>query len=230
MVGIRVRERRYEASMAKTTASASGRNRYPEMPSKKRIGTKTMQILRVATKAGTAICCAPVRMVSRRLFPSGSRRLMFSISTVASSTRMPTARARPPRVMMLMVSPMAPSSRMETRMESGMEMPTIKVLRRLPRKSKIMTAVRAAAMTASFKTPCTAFRTKIDWSASGWMCNSCGSVAAMRGRASRTRETMSKVDALPLLMIVKSAERCPSRRTMLVWNWKPSWTLATSRT
>ena len=32
---------------------------------------------------------------------------MFSMVTVASSTRMPTARARPPRVMMLMVSPSA---------------------------------------------------------------------------------------------------------------------------
>ena len=47
---------------------------------------------------------------------------MFSISTVASSTRMPTASARPPRVMMLMVSPMAPSRMMDTKMDSGMEM------------------------------------------------------------------------------------------------------------
>ena len=41
---------------------------------------------------------APVSLPASRL------RLMFSISTVASSTRMPTASASPPRVMMLMVS------------------------------------------------------------------------------------------------------------------------------
>ena len=38
--------------MAKTTASASGRNRKPGTPFKKKMGTKTMQMLSVATKAG----------------------------------------------------------------------------------------------------------------------------------------------------------------------------------
>ena len=46
---------------------------------------------------------------------------MFSIVTVASSTRMPTASARPPRVMMLMVSPSAQSSKIEDRIDSGIE-------------------------------------------------------------------------------------------------------------
>ena len=38
---------------------------------------------------------------------------MFSIATVASSTRMPTASARPPSVMMLIVSPSALSTMIE---------------------------------------------------------------------------------------------------------------------
>ncbi len=74
---------------------------------------------------------------------------MFSISTVASSTRMPTASARPPSVMMLMVSPSALSRMTETKIDSGMEMEMTIVGRQSPRNSRIMTAVRAAAMTAS---------------------------------------------------------------------------------
>ena len=56
---------------------------------------------------------------------------MFSISTVASSTRTPTASARPPSVMMLIVSPSALSRSREVRMDSGMEMQMISVLRQL---------------------------------------------------------------------------------------------------
>ena len=78
---------------------------------------------------------------------------MFSISTVASSTRMPTASARPPRVMMLMVSPRALSMRMLTRIDSGMEMAIMSVLFQFPRKIRIITAVRQAAISASRKTP-----------------------------------------------------------------------------
>lgn len=63
---------------------------------------------------------------------------MFSMVTVASSTRMPTASAKPPRVMMLMVSCRALSTMTEARIDSGIEMPMIRVLRQLPRKSRIM--------------------------------------------------------------------------------------------
>ena len=65
---------------------------------------------------------------------------MFSMVTVASSTRMPTASARPPSVMVLMVSPSRLSTMTEVRMESGMEMAMMSVLRQLPRKSRIISA------------------------------------------------------------------------------------------
>ena len=67
------------------------------------MGMNTMQMHSVETKAGTAICCAPSRIAWTVSLPMARLRLMFSISTVASSTRMPTASARPPKVMMLMV-------------------------------------------------------------------------------------------------------------------------------
>ena len=74
---------------------------------------------------------------------------MFSMVTVASSTRMPTARARPPRVMMLIVSRRKLRITTEVRMESGMDTAMMSVLRQLPRKSRIINAVRQAAMIAS---------------------------------------------------------------------------------
>ena len=45
--------------MAKTTAIASGVNRYLAVPVSSNTGTNTMQIATVATKVGTAICEAP---------------------------------------------------------------------------------------------------------------------------------------------------------------------------
>ena len=97
---------------------------------------------------------------------------MFSMVTVASSTRMPTASARPPSVMMLMVSRRTLSTMIEVRIESGIETAMISVLRQLPRKIRIISPVRQAAMMASRTTPLTAARTKIDWSASGWIFSS----------------------------------------------------------
>ena len=123
-----------------------------------------MQIESVDTNAGVAICEALSSTTSSRLFPgSASRfRLMFSTSTVASSTRMPTARASPPSVMILIVSPIALSTMMEVRIARGIEVAMITVLRQLPRKVRIMKAVRHAAISVSLTTPLIALRTKID--------------------------------------------------------------------
>ena len=87
---------------------------------------------------------------------------MFSTSTVASSTRMPTASASPPSVMTLIVSPIALSMMMEVRIARGIEVAMIRVLRQLPRKVRIMNAVRHAAISVSMTTPLIAPRTKID--------------------------------------------------------------------
>ncbi len=123
------------------------------MPASRNIGTNTMQMDSVETRAGRAICCAPSRMASSTSAPSSRCELMFSMVTVASSTRMPTASARPPRVMMLMVSPSAARQAMEARMDSGMEMKMMRVLRQLPRNSRIIRPVSTAAMVASRTTP-----------------------------------------------------------------------------
>ncbi len=73
------------------------------------------------------------------------------------------------------------------------------VCRHLPRKSRIINAVKHAAITASLSTPSTDARTKIDWSNSGLMCRSAGRVVRSCGKVSRTPLTMARVDALPVL-------------------------------
>jgi len=87
---------------------------------------------------------------------------MLSIVTVASSTRIPTASARPPKVMMLSVSPSAQSVPMAPRTESGMDVVTIRVERQLPRNRRIIRLVSAAAITPSRTTPWIEARTNRD--------------------------------------------------------------------
>ena len=63
---------------------------------------------------------------------------MFSIVTVASSTRMPTAKASPPKVMMLSVSPRALSTAIEVRIARGIEIAMMSVLFQSPKNSRII--------------------------------------------------------------------------------------------
>src|SRR5258708_669486 len=155
-------------------------------------------------------------------------RLMFSITTVASSTSMPTARARPPSVMMLMVSLRALRMTMEVRMDRGIETAMITVLRQLPMKSRIINPVRAPAITPSRTTPLIALRTNTDWSASGVIFISGGRIVAARGSSCLILETTLNVEAVPDLRIVTSTPRWPSWRTTFVCTANPSLTRATS--
>src|SRR2546425_16490 len=124
-----VRDRTYDASTANTTAIASGRNSAAAGPVKKNIGTNTIEIAIVETNAGVAICAAPSTMAGKISFPRSIFRLMFSIVTVASSTRIPTASASPLRVMTLSVCPSAARPMIEHSTASGIEVAITSVLR-----------------------------------------------------------------------------------------------------
>ena len=143
-------------------------------------------------------------------------RWTFSSSTVASSTRMPTARAMPPSVMVLSVCPKPHSTMMDVKIESGIEVATIKVLRHEPRKRRIMSAVNPAAIAPSLSTPVTAARTKTDWSKRKSTLSSGGTCSWMAGIAARMRLTTLSVEAPSPLSTVMSTARLPSRRTTLV--------------
>src|SRR6202162_338229 len=217
MVGTIVRESRYEANIAKTTASASGTKRYRATPDNINIGANTIQIESVDTNAGVAIWDALSRTtVSMSLSGSASRlRFMFSTSTVASSTRMPTARGSPPRVIIFMVSPIALITMMEVRIASGMEVAIIRVLLQLPRNARIMKAVRHAAISVSRTTPLIAPRTKRDGSARGAISSCGGTVVLICGRSDLMPAITLRVDALPAFWMVSNTERWPLTRTML---------------
>ncbi len=149
--------------MANTTAMARGVKRNFAAPDSMRTGTNTMQMDKVATNAGTAISCAPSRIARTRVLPlMPMLRCTFSISTVASSTRIPTARARPPSVITLIVCPSMLSTISDVRMERGIEIHTISVLRQLPKNRRIINPVKIAAIVASLTTPLTDARTKSD--------------------------------------------------------------------
>ena len=135
---------------------------------------------------------------------------MFSISTVASSTRMPTASARPPSVMMLIVSPSALSTMSDERIDSGIETAMMSVLRQLPRKTRIISAVRQAAMSASRTTPLIAAAHEHR------LIGQRGDLERRRqlrldhrGSLSRIPWTMSSVEASPVLMTDSSDGALP---------------------
>ena len=164
MVGTNVRDSPYEAIRASTTFSASGVKMYFAEPDNKVTGTNTMQIDIVEISAGIATCSALSRIAVASGFfsPVPRLRCVFSISTVASSTSMPTARARPPSDITLIVSPSAEETAMANKTASGMETLTISVLRQLPRNTRIIMAVRNAAVTASCTTSWMEARTSTD--------------------------------------------------------------------
>src|SRR6059036_3972791 len=136
MVGTMVRDRTYEASTANTTAIASGRNSAAAGPVRKNIGTNTIEMEIVETNAGVAIWAAPSMMAGRISFPCSMFRLMFSIVTVASSTRIPTASANPLSVITLSVWPRAARPMIEHSTASGIDVAMMSVLRQLPRKEE----------------------------------------------------------------------------------------------
>ena len=106
VIGVSVRDSPYDASMANTTAIPSGVNRYFAGPCRNTTDTNTQLMASVETKVGTAMPAAPCKVACGNAMPSSvSSRCVFSMVTVESSTRMPIASARPPSVMVLMVSP-----------------------------------------------------------------------------------------------------------------------------
>ena len=91
---------------------------------------------------------------------------MFSMATVASSTRMPTASARPPSVMMLIVWPAPQSATTAASSANGIVTTTIAELRQSRRNSRTIRPVRSAPRIASRSTALSAPATLPDWSSS----------------------------------------------------------------
>src|SRR5262245_51467294 len=109
------------------------------MPITKKIGRKTTTVVTVEAKMGMATSRAAFTMAPHREGSLFRCRWMFSSSTIESSTKRPTPRAKPPRVKRLRVIPEKYRTMNVTRMDKGMAMEMIRVLVRL-RKNIRMTA------------------------------------------------------------------------------------------
>jgi len=109
--------------------------------------------------------------------------------------------------MILMVSPRKPRTITAPRIDSGIDTAMMIVLRQLPRKIRIISAVRAVAMIASRMTPLTAELTNTDWSASSAIRNSGGSVWTTRSSEARIPFTTSMVDAVPAFRTLSNTPR-----------------------
>jgi hypothetical protein len=108
-----------------------------------------MQMQSSERVAATTIWFAPSRIAVLMALPCSRCQLMFSIVTVASSTSIPTARAKPPKVITLIVSPSAASTGSAARIDSGIDTEIMRVERQLPRNRRIINPVNPAAITPS---------------------------------------------------------------------------------
>ena len=142
--------------------------------------------------------------------------------TVPSSTRMPTASARPPSVMTLMVSPSHDSAVSENRIASGISMRMMTVERQLPRNSRIMSADQSGGQ----------HRLADDAEHRGFdenrliadgmeVAGSPASVCSTRGSSDLMPSMMLSVEADPALRMVISTARAPLTRTRLVCGGEP---------
>jgi hypothetical protein len=145
--------------MAKPTASASGTKRLRAAPGITNAGMNTARTTSIASRRGTAVSLLPSLTAKATLEVCRSCVWMFSTSTVDSSTRMPTASARPPSVIRLMVCPVAHSATSAPSSASGMFSTTTTTERQSRKNNSTMSPTSPAARAPSKATFFTALMT-----------------------------------------------------------------------
>ncbi len=143
---------RYDVIIDAPTASDSGTNSARTAPSMMNDGMNTERMHRSARSLGTAVSMFPCRTERDMDGVCSICVWMFSISTVASSTRMPMASASPPSVMMLIVLPVRFRTTIDPRSASGMLSTTMITARRSRRKSSTISPVSPAPRAPSTPT------------------------------------------------------------------------------
>ena len=89
-------------SIEYTTANTIGNINFPITPDTRPIGRKTATVVKVEEVIATATSFVASRIISLERFLC-NRRKIFSMTTMLSSTRRPTATAKPPSVRVLSV-------------------------------------------------------------------------------------------------------------------------------
>ena len=131
------------------------------------MGTNTMQMDSVETSAGTVICCEPSRIAGS----TSIALLEMPVDVLDGHRRIIDQDAHRQRQAAQghEIDGLADRAEqmIEARIDSGMEMVMIRVLRQLPRNSSIISAGQGRGDHGFRTTPLIAARTKIDWSPVG---------------------------------------------------------------
>ena len=140
-IGTNVLESRYAAIIANPTARVSGMNSDRSGSAMMNAGTNTDRMHSRASKIGTAVAMLPRSTAVAIIGVRPICTCMFSMVTVAMSTRMPIASAMPPSDMMLIVLPVTQSPNNDPSSASGMVGTTTITLLKSRRNRRIISPV-----------------------------------------------------------------------------------------
>ena len=113
----------------------------PMMPGQNAIGAKAASVVAVAAMTGIATSAVPSLAAFFRSWPCSMNRYVFSTTTIALSTSIPSARMRLNSTTMFMVKPISCITLKESSIESGMAMPTKEAFA-IPRKNRSTATTR----------------------------------------------------------------------------------------
>jgi hypothetical protein len=163
-IGTSVMATTSENTSAKLTVSAWSRNSWPAMPVMNTIGKNTATEVSVAAVIAVPTSLVPRRAASTRDLPASRWRTMFSSTTTALSTSMPTASAMPPSDMMLSDRSNRCISMNVPITDTGIARPMISVAR-ASRRNRYSTRIASRPpMIAASRTSPMAEEMKRDWS------------------------------------------------------------------
>ena len=119
----------------------------PTTPGQNSSGMNAARVVAVEAMIGHAMRFAAKAYARGPSSPSASFRSAYSVTTMAPSTSMPTARISENRTTMLTVSPRSDSTRMPVRNDPGMAMPTSPAVRTPKAPTTTIMTSRTALMT-----------------------------------------------------------------------------------
>ena len=138
--GITVTATTSDKSTATEIATAMSRNSCPTSRFKTRMGMNTVTVVSAETSTAPNTCRAPRYAASKRGMPCSRKRKMFSSTTIAASTTMPTAKAIPAREITFSDRPIAAMATKVPITVTGIDSPMISVARPERRNMSRMSA------------------------------------------------------------------------------------------
>ena len=132
-----------EATSAIVMVSANGRNSSPVMSLTRAIGRNTATVVAVDAVTAVATSLTAARIAVLFSSPSDRCRLMFSMTTIESSTTRPIAIVSAPRVSTFIVYPVASIPMKVTSTETGIEI-AVTIVERTDSRNSRMTSTAAA--------------------------------------------------------------------------------------